>query len=147
MKFIDGDLLDQPRGVLCHQVNLRGVMGAGIALQIRKKWPNAYDDYIRHCRKGPAIGNVVFSEIIAGELFVAHLFGQADIGIRGCQTRYIAYPLLLDQVRAFAAEKHADVFVPYGIGCGLGGGDWSIMSKIITAGLPEATIVRWNRSK
>ena len=39
-------LLDlSPNIVICHQVNCQGVMGAGIAKQIRARWPEVYEDY------------------------------------------------------------------------------------------------------
>lgn len=39
-------LLDlPPEIVICHQVNCQGVMGAGLAKQIRIRWPEVYVDY------------------------------------------------------------------------------------------------------
>ena len=38
------DLLEIPSGVICHQVNCIGAMGAGLALQIRKKWSIVYEN-------------------------------------------------------------------------------------------------------
>ena len=40
------DLLKIDNGIICHQVNAMGKMGAGIALSIRKKWPVVYNDYM-----------------------------------------------------------------------------------------------------
>ena len=31
--------------ILCHQVNCQGVMGAGLAKQIRSKYPEVYEQY------------------------------------------------------------------------------------------------------
>ena len=45
MSEIDGDILDVTKGVICHQVNTRGIAGAGLALQIRKKYPEWYKWY------------------------------------------------------------------------------------------------------
>jgi O-acetyl-ADP-ribose deacetylase (regulator of RNase III) len=46
---VDGDLLDQKTDVIAHQVNCLGVMGAGVALQIKNKWPEVYEGYKNFC--------------------------------------------------------------------------------------------------
>lgn len=48
-----GDLLDNvERGFIIHGCNAQGKMGSGIALSIRKKWPEVYEAYERQYRKG-----------------------------------------------------------------------------------------------
>ena len=39
------DLLSSKERIIVHQVNCRGVMGAGIAKQIKEKWPDVYTSY------------------------------------------------------------------------------------------------------
>lgn len=145
MKTITGNLLDQ-KGILCHQVNLRGIMGAGLALQIRMKWPKAHEDYVRYCRKCPMVSDVVFSKIGDG-VIVAHLFGQSDISTGECATRYEAYPEMLKEVRKAAEGLEEEIYIPYGIGCGLGGGDWNIVLSILEKHCPNATIVKYEEVK
>ena len=43
--YVKGDLLDSNCDYICHQVNCRGVMGAGIAKQIRERFPEVYRVY------------------------------------------------------------------------------------------------------
>ncbi|WP_411668007.1 hypothetical protein [Bacillus subtilis] len=38
IKIIQGDLLEAKENIIAHQVNCKGVMGSGIALQIKKKY-------------------------------------------------------------------------------------------------------------
>lgn len=45
----NSNLLDVKSGILCHQVNCVGVMGAGIALQIKGKWPEVFKQYKDKC--------------------------------------------------------------------------------------------------
>lgn len=45
----NSDLLKIDKGIICHQTNCIGVMGGGIALQIRNKWPNVYKQYVNEC--------------------------------------------------------------------------------------------------
>ena len=42
---INGDLLSSQEDYICHQVNCMGVMGAGVALQIKKVYPDVYNQY------------------------------------------------------------------------------------------------------
>lgn len=44
-------------------------------------------------------------------------------------------------VRDFAAKTNSLVFIPHGIGCALGGGDWEIVNNMINDIIPIATIV------
>ncbi len=39
ISYHEGDLLKSNCDVICHQVNLQGVMGGGLALQIARKFP------------------------------------------------------------------------------------------------------------
>ena len=43
--YKNGNLLDAQTAVIAHQVNCQGVMGSGVAKQIRDKWTNVYTAY------------------------------------------------------------------------------------------------------
>jgi O-acetyl-ADP-ribose deacetylase (regulator of RNase III) len=43
---------------LAHGCNLKGTMGAGIALAFRRRWPEMYDAYRQQCRAGWSLGEV-----------------------------------------------------------------------------------------
>lgn len=45
LKVINGDITEVTNGYIIHQVNDKGVMGAGVALAIRNKFPAHYEDY------------------------------------------------------------------------------------------------------
>jgi len=51
LNVINGDLLDITKGLIAHQVNLKGVMGDGLAKQIKDKYPNVYSQYVLGVRK------------------------------------------------------------------------------------------------
>ena len=44
MKIKHGDILSVANGIIVHQVNAQGVMGSGLAKQIREKYPMAFDE-------------------------------------------------------------------------------------------------------
>ena len=55
--YVKGNLLDSNCDYICHQVNCQGVMGSGIARQIRERWPEVYKDYYDHCNGWYAPGD------------------------------------------------------------------------------------------
>jgi O-acetyl-ADP-ribose deacetylase (regulator of RNase III) len=45
LEIIRGDLLSSDANAICHQVNCRNAMGAGIAAAISEKWPIVKERY------------------------------------------------------------------------------------------------------
>ena len=52
IEYKTGDLLAEKADALVNAVNCVGTMGAGIALQFRKAWPENYRAYTVACRNG-----------------------------------------------------------------------------------------------
>jgi O-acetyl-ADP-ribose deacetylase (regulator of RNase III)/uncharacterized protein YwgA len=48
----DRDILESKAQTLINTVNCVGVMGKGIALQLKKKFPDMYQDYLYRCQRG-----------------------------------------------------------------------------------------------
>lgn len=128
-----GDLLEQDGvNIICHQVNCKGVMGAGIALQIRRTYPNVYQVYKKYCAEydKELLGKTLFVNCNDGKV-VANLFGQNGYGRGYCQTDYAALENAIATVKKVATKSKKNVGFPYKIGCDLAGGDWDIVEKII----------------
>ena len=45
IKIVNGNIVSAKEQIIAHQVNCRGVMGAGLALQIRNKYSEVYEEY------------------------------------------------------------------------------------------------------
>lgn len=57
-----GDLFAQPDlAALAHGCNCAGAMGAGIAVQFKKRWPAMYAEYKRRCADGRFTPGDVFA--------------------------------------------------------------------------------------
>ena len=138
MKTIDGDILAIDRGIIVHQVNCQHVMGAGLALQIRKKYPRHYSDF---ASRVPHLGGLVITQV-SSELYIVGVYGQYNIGREKRQTDYNALRKGLSAVQKMCAEMNLPVYLPYGIGCGLAGGSWAVVEQIIASAIPNSTIVR-----
>ncbi|MDQ3694599.1 MAG: macro domain-containing protein [Chloroflexota bacterium] len=52
IKVLTGDLLKSPAQTLVNTVNCVGVMGKGIALEFKKRYPAMYEDYVQRCQRG-----------------------------------------------------------------------------------------------
>lgn len=50
--FIKGNIFDSPAQLLTNTVNTAGIMGKGIALQFKQKFPAMFEDYVRRCEHG-----------------------------------------------------------------------------------------------
>ncbi|MEK4790360.1 macro domain-containing protein [Bacillus sp. FSL K6-2971] len=142
IRVIEGNILDTTKDIVCHQVNCKGVMGAGLAKQIKSKYPNVYKDYKRLCddekiksRKNGLLGATQFIDVSKSKT-IANLFAQKNYGVKSRQTDYEAMELCLKSLKHVVSDdyskyKDCSIAIPYGIGCGLAGGDWEIVSRMI----------------
>ena len=156
IKYVKGDILSPNTSdsivLICHQVNCMGVMGAGLAKQVRTKYPWIYESYRKRCEeaslKSNLLGEVQFCSILPNTGYViANVFGQETFGRDGkCYTDYDA----LRKAFAYIAETLLPqdvVRIPYKMGCGLGGGDWDVVLDIIDEAFrdKEVAVEIWER--
>ena len=121
--------------ILVQQVNCQGVMGAGIAKQIRAQYPVVFEKYKKFCPKPDKnmLGKVLPVQVANGT-HILNIFGQEFYGNkRGhIYTDYAALKAGLTKTLDYAVAKGIRVVkMPYGIGCGLAGGDWNIVSAML----------------
>lgn len=134
------DILDITCGVIAQQVNLQGKMGAGLALQIRNRYPVVYTTYLR-ALPDLALGQTLIVPV-ARNLYVANLVGQERYGRTGQHTNYMALTKALYALDEFHRSVGLPVYIPQGMGAGLGGGDWNLIRATIHHVLPYAVIIR-----
>lgn len=137
MKIVCGDILAINHGVIVHQVNCKKVMGAGLALQIRRKYPQHFADYMA---AEPKLGDIVVT-CIHSTLYIIGVYGQYSYGRYGLHTNYSALRIAMIKAAQFAAQKNLPLYIPYGIGCGLAGGDWNRVAAILSD-IPNCLVVR-----
>lgn len=133
-RVLIGDVLSG-NGIIIQQVNCRGVMGAGLASQVRRAYPKVYNEYMKLCRSKSAeqlLGGVLYVTVSKDKV-IANVFGQNTYGRTGVHTDYYALEKGLKNVAKNAQKHNLSVHLPFGLGCGLAGGDWSIVSSIIAS--------------
>jgi O-acetyl-ADP-ribose deacetylase (regulator of RNase III) len=141
-KVLNVSLLDIQRGVLVHQVNCRGAMGRGLALAIRQKWPVVYSEYRKKLARGELKLGTIQLVQVEPDLYVCNLAGQDRWGTDSPKTDLGAYSFTWPIVSLEAAKLRLPIYAPWMIGCGLGGGDWSIIQPFVEALCPEVNWVR-----
>lgn len=122
--------------IICHSCNNLGVWGAGFVVPLGQKYPESKEKYLSWASSRISgvtpfsLGEVQFVKINP-KLWVANLIGQKGVGFRnGIPLRYDALHDGFVKVADFAVTQSAEVVMPR-IGCGLGGGDWDIVEKLI----------------
>jgi O-acetyl-ADP-ribose deacetylase (regulator of RNase III) len=143
--YKQGNLLDSDCKVICHQVNCQGVMGSGIAKEIRYRFPSAYQELRKSFLAGNnKLGNIDLvydydetSEQIGNWVFICNMYAQENYLPRGVQhTDYEAFRACIHKLKDELSKRNKNgesikIGFPYKIGCGLGGGDWVIVRSII----------------
>ena len=128
----DGSVLSSDANVICQQVNCKGVMGSGLAKEIRTNFPPVYDEYHKKCLRcyGDDLLGLVQYVTVNGITF-ANCFGQVEYGRDG--KKYTEDDALRSCFKDIASTFHSGetIAIPYKIGCELGGGDWDAIYKII----------------
>lgn len=135
IKIVQGDILQSDKDITGHQVNCLGIMGAGLAKQIKDKYPDTFIEYKKICdnnkeNKTELMGRVYMAHNSDGKI-IANIFSQLDVGRNERKTDYKKLKVGLKKVCKYAKENNHSVALPYKIGCGLAGGNWNIVYKII----------------
>lgn len=149
--FKRGNLFEEPVEAMVNAVNCQGRMGAGIALEFAKEFPNMYESYKHLCGNGGLkIGHLhMFRDILvrgAGHtqtrriVLIINLPTKNQI-FRGSEVEYITKGLMA--LRKFLLEETDSPYpVPNSValpalGCGHGGLEWSVVRPLIEATLAD----------
>ena len=144
IKVVNGDICDAKEKYIVQQVNCQGAMGAGVAKAIYTKWPRVRTQYKNFCKQykpESLLGHIQLvcandNIVVPGynEKIIVNCFSQLnyrrknDIGDI-CYTNYLAFFECMKRLENDV--RGVPIAMPYGIGCGLAGGDWEIIYNIL----------------
>lgn len=153
IRVIDGDLFTTNARFIVHQVNCKGVMGSGVAKQVRNKYPHVFVEYKKVCSEdmlgkiqvvpcNPKIlhlckdNHCVSISIPYPQQFIINVFAQGSYGYDGKQyTDLDALEKCFKSIRTLTHERNnnngATIAMPWKIGCCRGGADWDTVYTMI----------------
>lgn len=125
-----GDILEAEEDVICHQVNVDGVMGGGLARQIANKYPGVekeYKDFCNTMKNNYTYLRGSAKTIICDDgKMIANCFTQKP----NFDTDYQAIKECFDFIINLFKTCKKSICIPKNYGCGIANGDWNIVSKI-----------------
>ena len=137
IKYIKGDAtspIADGNKIIVHICNDIGGWGRGFVMAISKKWKQPEEQYRSWHSSNENFGleEVQFVKV-EEDIWIANLIGQRDIkndknGIP--PIRYEAVSMGLTKIAGMAIRLNATIHMPR-IGCGLAGGNWDEMEKIV----------------
>jgi O-acetyl-ADP-ribose deacetylase (regulator of RNase III) len=128
IQFTKGDMFALPVDVRVNTVNCKGVMGTGVALAFKRRYPDMYKDYQRACEAG---------SVRPGSLHVwKNLTGDWVINFPTKRdwrdpSRYEDISAGLNALRSYLQKEGAVSVALPALGCGHGGLDWDRVSTMI----------------
>ena len=138
---VKGNLLTSNSDVMFHQANCFSTMGSGIARQIKSMYPQVYEaDRNAPLTPEAKFGHFTWAPIItpAGKsATMVNLYGQYRYGLDKQHTDYDklyqAIQLCLDSLLELhnGSISHLKFGVPKNMGCGRGGGEWSVVLDML----------------
>lgn len=148
IKILHGDLLKSNERLIAHGCNAQGVMGSGIAKQIKLRYPEVYEAY-KKCyedyldkMKGPLpLGKILAVDTYSDMRTVINCITQNNYGADG--SRYVSYDAIdscFEKIAEYMELNNIDTIGIPMIGAGLGGGDWDVIHAIITARMTKFNV-------
>lgn len=132
-----GNLLDAPETYIAHGCNSYGVMGSGVALAIKTKWPKAYEEYHNYYKEcGLDLGEII--SVPCENKVILNCITQKHYGRTG--DKFVSYDAI-DTCMKHIQNLGLDNIAMPKIGAGLGGGDWKVIEAIIQSRLINRNVV------
>lgn len=122
---------------IAHCVNCAGIMGSGIAKQIKVELPLVYTNYrkrwLQEVDKRILLGTAqkVIEDYLHRDRAVYNLYAQFAYGTDRRHVNYGAIGLCLQNMSQQIHDPDKVVGFPYLMCCGLAGGDWDIILEMI----------------
>ena len=128
LEFVKGDMFDVHADIRVNTVNCVGVMGAGVALAFKKRYPDMFKNYQRDCkddRVKPGTMNVWKS--LSGDWVINFPTKRHWRN----SSRYEDIDAGLDDLRSYLDSVGPVTVTLPALGCGHGGLDWDRVSQMI----------------
>jgi O-acetyl-ADP-ribose deacetylase (regulator of RNase III) len=140
IKYVSGNFFDYDADIRVNTVNCVGVMGAGVALQFKKRFPRMFKEYLHECKAGKVkIGephvwqeNEMFS---SGSLIIIN-FPTKDHWRNPSKYEYVEKGLIW--LKEYLKDKVNKTITLPALGCGHGGLKWDKVKAMIIQHLQDS---------
>lgn len=124
--------------------NAQGVMGSGLAVQVKNKYPEAYLDYKRLCDSLPKGGRLGHYSItaIGGRRWIVNAITQEFYGTDG--KRYTSYDAVADvceKLRNCFGKEKVVLAIPKKFASDRGGACWKVVKQLIKYELKDKNVI------
>ncbi len=139
IKEVDLDVFDAPIDVLLSGCNCHCTQGSGLAGQLRKYYPEAYEADLK-TKPGDRLklGDYTIASIVDLKgrrsktiKYIVNCYSQYDFGTQKRQADYEAIYNVFEKVRNLYWNKGLTIGIPYKFAAGLAGGNWAIVETMI----------------
>ncbi|BBO89902.1 macro domain-containing protein [Desulfosarcina ovata] len=140
IRYAQGDIFDTPADIRINTVNCVGVMGAGVALAFKNRYPEMFKKYAKACKAGEVRPGKphVWEKSEFDEVVTVVNLPTKDHWRQPSEYEYVEKGLRW--LREFI-EKRGKVRVALpALGCGHGGLDWLRVQKMIEAALGDLAV-------
>jgi O-acetyl-ADP-ribose deacetylase (regulator of RNase III) len=117
-------------------VNCLGVMGAGLALAVKQRFPEASEVYIQHCKQGLMKPGMVLFTSYNG--FYFYFVATKNNWKNKSELSYVKNGIT-NLVKSLKFDKLKAVAIP-ALGCGLGGLSWSTVLPLLENELIQSNL-------
>ncbi len=132
----EGNIFDTEAPAIGHGINNKGVMGAGIALQFKQRYPDMYETYQIACEYGNVKGGQAYAWE-ADDFRIYNIVSQEEPGANA------SYDFLISGVqgtlKAMLWTGETVIALPR-IGSGIGGLDEGLVEHILTYLAEHSTV-------
>lgn len=138
ISYLTGDIFDTDVQAIVNPVNTVGVMGKGLALAFKQKYPDNFKLYQTACKNNELkVGQLLITEHHSGKFIVNFPTKQHWRG--KSQLQWITEGLIA--LKQFIIENHINSIAIPALGSGLGGLDWTLVKIEIEMILQDLTDV------
>ena len=156
IEIIEGDIFETDCRVIAHQVNCIGVMGSGLAREIKNRWSDVFFKYLESIKTMDhnCLGGCLIVDVDSGKS-IANLFGQyyykgyfndvddyfrqsperrpgvnenGELRFTNYEALFSSLSLLREKMLKYEVDS---VSFPYKLGSDRGGGNWEIVKTMI----------------
>lgn len=138
VKIVSGDIFESEMQTLVNPVNCVGIMGKGMALQFKKRFPEMFNDYEQRCRKQQVrLGQPYLYE---GDLFSRPILVFPTKGHWRSVSRLEDIINGLRYLRKHYKKWGIESLAVPALGCGYGQLDWRLVSFVLQKHLEKLDI-------